>query len=355
MERNTCTCYLRTAYTLRIPSTYWFKITTVRNLRARSKQTYALNKEMRLEHIGIAVENIEEAIDAFCGILDSHVYKTESVSSEGVRTHFLWAGGVKIELLESTENDSPVARHLSRRGKGLHHLAFDVDDIDLASHRLTSLGYRIVGSAPRDGADGKQVFFLHPSDTQGVLIECCARRTDGPQAQDQYELQNTATVRVFGSENHPAAVILGPAGEGSDAFLSRHLAYRLEPVARIVLVECSGLEMLDEAFVQDVVERSVPSPHHIITVGASVQDTGSLFLGSSRMCLSWIRVEINEPVASTETEPPLIDSGLLIRSLDDKMQGTWNTAQVPSRAICPGDPEYDALVPMIRAFWATVS
>lgn len=332
----------------------WFKIATVRNLRARYKLIYSA-EEMRLEHIGIAVENIDEAIDVFCGLLDTHIYKTESVSSEGVRTHFLWAGGTKIELLESVEDDSPVARHLSRRGKGLHHLAFDVDDIDVASHRLTSMGYRIVGSTPKNGADGKRIFFLHPGDTQGVLIECCARSTDGPQAQDQYELRNGASVSVYGSENYPAAIVLGPSGDGIDAVLARSIAYRLEPVVRIVLVECPGLEMLDETLVQEVVERSIPSPHHIITVGTSVQDAGSLFLGSSRMCLSWIRIERNEIKTSTETEPPLIDSGLLIRSLKDKTQGNWNTALIPSQAICPDEPEFDALVPMIRSFWATVS
>ena len=126
-----------------------------------------------LEHIGIAVSDIEASLTHFRTLFGAEPYKTEDVESEGVRTHFFDAGGTKIELLESLHDDSPIARFLEKRGPGLHHLAFRSDDVDADFNRLKEAGYRVLGDKPKPGADGKQIFFVHPSDTAGVLTEFC--------------------------------------------------------------------------------------------------------------------------------------------------------------------------------------
>jgi methylmalonyl-CoA/ethylmalonyl-CoA epimerase len=129
---------------------------------------------MRLEHIGIAVDDIESTVRVFEALLQTQVYKTENVESEDVATHFLALDGTKIELLEATSDESVVARFVDRRGPGVHHLAFHVDDLAGAMERLRASGFRILGDGIRPGADGKEVFFLHPRDTAGVLIEFCS-------------------------------------------------------------------------------------------------------------------------------------------------------------------------------------
>jgi methylmalonyl-CoA/ethylmalonyl-CoA epimerase len=130
-------------------------------------------KAVKLEHIGIAVADIDASLTRFRDLLGAEPYKVEEVLSEGVRTHFFDAGGTKIELLESTAPDSPVARFLEKRGPGLHHLAFASEDIDADWARLEQAGYALIGSGPKPGADGKTIFFVHPKDTEGVLTEFC--------------------------------------------------------------------------------------------------------------------------------------------------------------------------------------
>lgn len=131
---------------------------------------------MKLEHVGIAVADIDGTIRIFEDLFGARPYKSEEVSSEGVRTHFYDAGGTKIELLESTRDDSPVARYLERHGPGLHHLAFAADDAKDALERIRNAGYRVLSDEPKPGADGKVIFFVHPKDAGGVLLEFCADR-----------------------------------------------------------------------------------------------------------------------------------------------------------------------------------
>jgi len=126
----------------------------------------------RLEHIGIAVENLEEAERIFGEVLDRPSYKREQVLGESVLTSFFQAGEAKVELLVPTSEESAIARHLDRRGPGLHHIAFHVDDLEAELERLEGLGYRIV-TGPKEGADGKRIAFLHPGDTAKVLVELC--------------------------------------------------------------------------------------------------------------------------------------------------------------------------------------
>lgn len=132
--------------------------------------------QVKLEHVGIAVSDITASIRLFEEVLGARPYRKESVESEGVVTHFYDAGGTKIELLESVREDSAIARFLERRGPGIHHLAFAVDDVDEAHRQFNVLGLRVLGDAPKPGADGKMIFFVHPGDTEGVLMEFCGER-----------------------------------------------------------------------------------------------------------------------------------------------------------------------------------
>lgn len=127
----------------------------------------------KLEHIGIAVRNIDEANKLFAKLLGIEHYKIEDVNSEGVKTSFFELGGVKIELLEATRSDSPVAKFIDRRGEGIHHLAFEVSDINESIQEYTAKGFHVITPEVRQGADNKVVAFLHPKSTQGVMIELC--------------------------------------------------------------------------------------------------------------------------------------------------------------------------------------
>jgi len=126
-----------------------------------------------LEHLGIAVNSIEKSDAVFSALLGKTYYKTEAVESEGVTTAFYDGGNVKIELLEATRPDSPIAKYLEKRGEGLHHLAFEVDNIHERMEELRSKGFRLLNEQPKKGADNKLICFVHPKDTNGVLIELC--------------------------------------------------------------------------------------------------------------------------------------------------------------------------------------
>lgn len=127
----------------------------------------------KLEHIGIAVKNMDEANQLFARLLGKEHYKIETVESEGVRTSFFDVAGVKIELLEATREDSPIAKFIAKRGEGIHHLAFEVDNLSESMETYQQKGFELVNPLPKTGADNKQICFLHPKTTQGVLIELC--------------------------------------------------------------------------------------------------------------------------------------------------------------------------------------
>ena len=127
----------------------------------------------KIEHIGIAVKNLEKSNVLFAKLFGKSPYKSEEVLSEGVRTSFFQTGTNKIELLESTDSDSPIAKFLEKKGEGIHHIAFDVSDIYAEIDRLKSEGFVLINEIPRKGADNKLVAFLHPKNTNGVLIELC--------------------------------------------------------------------------------------------------------------------------------------------------------------------------------------
>jgi|TARA_B110000914_G_scaffold197073_1_gene186670 methylmalonyl-CoA/ethylmalonyl-CoA epimerase len=127
----------------------------------------------KIEHIGIAVKNIENATKIYTSLLGSSPYKMEEVKSEGVKTSFFKTGDSKIELLEATNPDSPIAKFIEKRGEGVHHIAFAVDDIESEIARLKREGFIVLNETPKKGADNKLVAFLHPRSTTGVLVELC--------------------------------------------------------------------------------------------------------------------------------------------------------------------------------------
>ena len=127
----------------------------------------------KIEHIGIAVKDLDAARRIFSELLGANPYKEEVVESEAVRTVFFHVGESKIELLQATHPDSAIAKYLEKQREGIHHIAFDVTDIRLEIERLKGLGYTLIHETPKDGADQKLIAFLHPKSTQGVLVELC--------------------------------------------------------------------------------------------------------------------------------------------------------------------------------------
>jgi methylmalonyl-CoA/ethylmalonyl-CoA epimerase len=127
----------------------------------------------KIEHIGIAVNDLDSAILIYEKLFGAPSYKQEEVASEGVKTAFFKNGPNKIELLEATNDESPIAKFIAKKGEGIHHIAFDVDDIEAEIFRLKNEGFIILNEVPKKGADNKLVAFLHPKSTNGVLIELC--------------------------------------------------------------------------------------------------------------------------------------------------------------------------------------
>jgi methylmalonyl-CoA/ethylmalonyl-CoA epimerase len=127
----------------------------------------------KIEHIGIAVKDTEASISLFSRLLNTEPYKQELVASEGVTTTFFQTGETKIELLEALSHDSPIAKFIQNRGEGIHHIAFDVEDIHAEMKRLQEEGFVLIHETPKKGADNKLICFLHPKSSNGVLIELC--------------------------------------------------------------------------------------------------------------------------------------------------------------------------------------
>jgi len=127
----------------------------------------------KIEHIGIAVRDLENSNQLFKVLFGKEHYKIEDVESEGVKTSFFKCGPNKIELLQATNEDSPIAKFIEKKGEGIHHIAFAVNNIEKEIERLTKEGFAMIHKAPKKGADNKLIAFLHPKSTNGVLIELC--------------------------------------------------------------------------------------------------------------------------------------------------------------------------------------
>lgn len=131
----------------------------------------------RIEHLGIAVKNLEEAIPMYEALLNTTCYKREGVASEGVMTAFFQIGESKIELLEATNEDSPIAKFLSKNGPGFHHVAFEVENIESEISRLQTAGFQLIHEVAKDGADNKRIAFLHPKSSGSLLVEICQEKS----------------------------------------------------------------------------------------------------------------------------------------------------------------------------------
>ena len=127
----------------------------------------------KIEHIGIAVKDLEKSEDIFERLLGAKAYKREEVKSEGVITSFFKVANQKIELLKDSSQNSPISRFIEKRNEGVHHLALHVDSIEKEVERLESLGFEFISTTPKKGADNKMIVFLHPKTTNGVLVELC--------------------------------------------------------------------------------------------------------------------------------------------------------------------------------------
>ena len=133
---------------------------------------------LKIEHIGIAVKSLEHSNELFGKLFGKTHYKVEEVLSEGVKTSFFELPDSKIELLEATNEDSPIAKFIEKKGEGIHHIAFEVADIDKEMARLRDEGFKILNETPKKGADNKLVCFLHPKSSNGVLVELCQEIRD---------------------------------------------------------------------------------------------------------------------------------------------------------------------------------
>lgn len=130
----------------------------------------------KIEHLGIAVKDLEKSNELFKKLLGKKHYKEEAVVGEGVRTSFFLIGETKVELLEASRQDSPIKKFIDKKSEGIHHIAFEVEDIFTEMERLKSEGFEILNETPKEGADNKLVVFLHPKTTNGVLVELCQEK-----------------------------------------------------------------------------------------------------------------------------------------------------------------------------------
>ncbi|MDB5109948.1 MAG: Glyoxalase/Bleomycin resistance protein/Dioxygenase superfamily protein [Mucilaginibacter sp.] len=139
----------------------------------------------KIEHIGIAVNDIKVSGSLYEKLLNTPVYKVEEVASEGVKTAFLQCGLNKIELLEASDDNSPIAKFIAKKGEGIHHIAFEVDDIVFEMKRLKDEGFVLLSDEPKLGADNKLVCFVHPKSAGGVLVELCQEASPRPSPKER--------------------------------------------------------------------------------------------------------------------------------------------------------------------------
>ena len=230
---------------------------------------------LRLEHVGIAVDDAEAVRTTYATVLNALSYKSETVDEQGVTTHFLAVENTKLELLEATRPDSPVYRFLERRGEGVHHLAFEVPDINDAFRRMTEAGFSPLSDAPLNGADGKRIFFLHPKSTHGVLIECCS---GAPALPDPAYVDTSAgpvAYYTWGAPERPTVLLLHGAA-GSTQTETHRLVRYLEPYLHVVALDFTGhgasanvepeQPLTPERFVRDaqaVLDAITEGPAHV--------------------------------------------------------------------------------------------
>jgi len=275
---------------------------------------------MRIEHIGIAVSDAEKAIETFSTLLGSGVYKSETVVGEGVRTHFLWADGVKIELLESLSDSSPVARFLSKRGEGVHHIAFSMDDASTVSKTLSEAGFELIGTGLSDGADDCRIFFIHPRSVHGLLVEGCERTFRSP-ARDDPEIHGLVSQRNDSDTRSELVIKISPEAsrDGGSARLADELSVRLEPVFKVCVDSTSP-------------GRDVKFMHTLLIS----DETDEVRLNDrADSCVEIVRCEAGKN--SNETVWEIRHEATVFR--------------LPLKAVSPLNPLCDALTPLLLSIW----
>ena len=231
----------------------------------------------RLEHVGIAVRNADIASRLYDLLLGLIPYKMEEVEAESVVTYFLNAGGTKLEFVSTEDPDSAIGRFLARNGPGLHHLAFEVDDLQEAAVRAAEAGIRVLGDGPTVGADGKNVVFLHPKDTHGVLIEFC--KSARPIWKQDYVDAPGQRIRYFaaGAAGNPVLVIVSAHFRGGLG----QLVPRLESDFHIIGIEAAE----DYRFLGTILENET---HHaseltyLLTTESQAANVASVVTDSAR-------------------------------------------------------------------------
>ncbi|MDX1530611.1 MAG: methylmalonyl-CoA epimerase [Rhodothermales bacterium] len=190
----------------------------------------------RIEHLGVAVRDAGAALDLYERLFGYRPYKRERVEREGVETVFLDAGGAKVELLEATRPDSPIAQFIEKRGEGLHHVAFEVEDVHRTMSELRERGFRLLNDAPKRGADEKLIFFVHPKSAGGVLVEFCQRAPEPLEPAFAPFRDGRVAYSLRGPESAPPLLVLHGA-LGSTELETRRLLPAWEPHFRTVAVD----------------------------------------------------------------------------------------------------------------------
>lgn len=193
----------------------------------------------RLEHVGIAVDDVSDVIARFEDLLGRQPYKDETVENQGVRTHFIDAHTAKLELLESVGDESPIRRFLDQRGEGLHHVAFEVADADEAMNRLEAAGFTLLSESPEAGADDKRIFFVHPKETHGVLVEFCESTALNWSPRTVSHREGRLSVFERGDPSNPTILFIHGAA-GSTLLETAPLMKRLEPAFHTVGLDLGG-------------------------------------------------------------------------------------------------------------------
>lgn len=233
---------------------------------------------MTLDHVGIAIDS-PAAAALFERLLGAPPYKVETVAREGVETTFFGDGGTagaapKMELLGALAADSPVGQFLQKRGPGLHHLAFEVDNLPAEMDRVRGLGIRLLADAPRPGADGKQIVFLHPKDTAGVLVELCQSVRVPPVRLDVPFHGGTLAVWTSGPADAPPLVVLHGA-LGSTALETDRLVRHWERRFRVVAVDFEGHGASGDVPGEDGTPRVPTWPDLVESVTAAMDAAGA--------------------------------------------------------------------------------
>ncbi|MEX0820889.1 MAG: methylmalonyl-CoA epimerase [Rhodothermales bacterium] len=207
----------------------------------------------RLEHVGIAVVDEADLLQVLVDLLGENAYATETLEADGIRTHFVSGSSAKIELLERLREDSAVASFLERRGPGLHHLAFEVADIHSMFNRARNAGYDPIDPAPRPGANGKLIFFLHPKQTAGLLLEFCQAQTSLLKPVATGDLAGIRRIHAAsGSNSVPPLVYVFDGAPGVDP---ERLASRLHPGRTIYTIDAESTVDFDALLKQLSVDR----------------------------------------------------------------------------------------------------